>query len=210
MKLNPEVVAYWYFRLNGFFTFQNFILHPDRGTRQHTDADILGIRFPHRAELCRNPMTDDKMFTRIADVPFIVMAEVKKGRCSLNDAWTKPESKNIQRVLRAIGAIPVAAMEAVSSQIYDQGYYRDASYYISLCCIGDEIDSDVQKRYPEIPQITWNDALRFIFSRFRIYRSQKGEHEQWDDSGHVLWKCAAFSTTEEDFIKDIAKLWMLI
>jgi hypothetical protein len=37
--LDPEKVAYWYFRLNGFF----------RGGKQ-TDADLLGVRFPHRAE----------------------------------------------------------------------------------------------------------------------------------------------------------------
>ncbi len=42
MILNPEQTAYWYFRLNGFFTIQNFIVHPDIGGRQHTDADIIG------------------------------------------------------------------------------------------------------------------------------------------------------------------------
>ena len=210
MKLNPEVVAYWYLRLNGFFTFQNFILHPDRGTEQHTDADILGIRFPHRSELFLNPMTDEKMFIQVADVPFIVIVEVKKGRCSLNGAWINPDLKNIQRVLRAVGAIPRDDIESVSSRVYDQGYYRDGSYYISLCCIGNDIDNDVQSKYPDIPQIIWNDALRFIFNRFKTYRSQKGEHEQWDETGHVLWKCAAFSETEDEFIKSIKKLWMVL
>ena len=57
--LTPERLAYWYFRLNGFLTTENFIVHPDRGPNQRTDADLLAVRFAHRKENLVRPMTDD-------------------------------------------------------------------------------------------------------------------------------------------------------
>jgi hypothetical protein len=55
-RLDPEKVAYWYFRLNGFFQIENFVVHPERRGTQRTDADLLAVRFPHRAErLFDNP-----------------------------------------------------------------------------------------------------------------------------------------------------------
>ena len=48
--LQPEKVAYWYFRLNGYLQIENFVIHPGRRGGQRTDADLLAVRFPHRAE----------------------------------------------------------------------------------------------------------------------------------------------------------------
>jgi hypothetical protein len=48
--LDPEKVAYWYLRLNGFFQIENFVVHPERRGGQRTDADLLAIRLPFRAE----------------------------------------------------------------------------------------------------------------------------------------------------------------
>jgi hypothetical protein len=41
-RLHPEKVAYWYFRLNGFFQIENFVVHPRGRGSQRTDADLLG------------------------------------------------------------------------------------------------------------------------------------------------------------------------
>ena len=49
-ELSPEKVAYWYFRLNGFLQIENFIIHPERYGSGRTDADLLAVRFPFRAE----------------------------------------------------------------------------------------------------------------------------------------------------------------
>ena len=62
--LDPEKVAYWYLRLNGFLQIENFVVHPERRGGQRTDADLLAVRFPYRAErLFDNPhdiMRDDE------------------------------------------------------------------------------------------------------------------------------------------------------
>ena len=70
-RLDPEKVAYWYFRLNGFLQIENFVVHPERRGGQRTDADLLAVRFPYRAErLFDDPndiMADDELIPR--DLP---------------------------------------------------------------------------------------------------------------------------------------------
>ena len=47
-EFQAERLAYWYLRLNGFLTIENFILHPRTTGKQKTDIDLVGVRFPHR------------------------------------------------------------------------------------------------------------------------------------------------------------------
>ena len=42
--INSEDLAYWYFRLNGFLTIQNFVVHPNR-----TEIDIIAARMKFMA-----------------------------------------------------------------------------------------------------------------------------------------------------------------
>ena len=58
MHSTPERLAYWYLRLNGFLLWENLVLHPDQGAQQHTDADLVGVKFGHRSELLDVPMVD--------------------------------------------------------------------------------------------------------------------------------------------------------
>jgi len=46
IKIKSEKLAYWYFRLNGFLTIPNLLVHPDRGTEHRTEINILGVRSP--------------------------------------------------------------------------------------------------------------------------------------------------------------------
>jgi hypothetical protein len=67
--LLPEKVAYWYFRLNGFLQIENFIVHPSVRGSQRTDADLVAVRFPHRAEFLLDhphPMPDDEVALRLS------------------------------------------------------------------------------------------------------------------------------------------------
>jgi hypothetical protein len=68
-------IAYWYFRLNGFLTIENFVVHPKVGEQQsqRTEADLCGVRFPNRREM---DMDDDKPFQRKSAKPLFVIAEV--------------------------------------------------------------------------------------------------------------------------------------
>jgi hypothetical protein len=61
---------------------ENFVVHPERRGSQRTDADLLAVRFPHRAErLFDDPndiMADDEQGLRLShDWIDVVIAEVK-------------------------------------------------------------------------------------------------------------------------------------
>jgi hypothetical protein len=203
MQITAEQLAYWYLRLNGFLTIQNFIVHPDTGSGQRTDADILGVRFPYRAELRPNPMVDDEPFVRFKDKPYIIIAEVKRNLCSLNGPWTEPEKENLQRVLRAIGAFPEDQVETVAKNIYTSGMFSNTSYYITLACFGKTSNSDISKNFPNVPQILWDKVLTFIYHRFRTYRNQKSSHGQWDEAGRNLWDCVWQNRDLDTFKKTV-------
>jgi hypothetical protein len=45
MKNFAEEICYWYFRLNGFFLLENYVLHrSDTNSSHYADIDLLGIR----------------------------------------------------------------------------------------------------------------------------------------------------------------------
>jgi hypothetical protein len=199
VEITAEKLAYWYLRLNGFLTTQNFVVHPDSGRDQRTDADILGIRFPYRAELSPNPMRDESLFATVKDKPYIVIAEVKKGRCKLNGPWTDPKLENLQRVLKAIGALPDSEIEPAAKDIYTKGIFSNKEYHVSLVCFGKRRNSTVSKALPEVPQILWDSVLKFIFSRFTAYERQKVSHGQWDEAGKSLWDCVFEHLALKDF-----------
>jgi len=79
MNIKSEKLAYWYLRLNGFLTIENFIVHPDDRGCQRTDVDILGVRFPNRSELFYYPMEDDNRLLSLSNKTLFILAEVKKG-----------------------------------------------------------------------------------------------------------------------------------
>ncbi len=202
-NIDPESLAYWFFRLNGFLTIINFVVHPDIGTRQRTDVDILACRFPHRKELLINPMKDYDIFEKEKEKIYVAIAEVKTQRCKLNGPWTKPHSQNMQRVLRAIGVIPVSQIDHAAFQIYENGYYEISDTLITLICVGSQKNKDLLRKYPRVPQLTWDIVLAFIYERFKAYAAQKASHPQWDESGKKLWDAAFRCTTIEEFTEMI-------
>jgi hypothetical protein len=199
MQIKAESLAYWYFRLNGFLTIRDFLVHPDDRRDRGTDVDILGVRFPYRAELFTKPMKDDPIFTRISDCPYIVIAEVKKGLCSLNGPWTKPEHRNMHKVLRAIGAFPRQEVDRIAEDLYSQGYFASSDYYLTLFCIGERKNTEIAERYKEVPQAIWDDIKAFVYERFREYRYQKSWHDPWDIDAKNLWDCMEVSRDQSQF-----------
>ena len=202
IKIKSEQLAYWYLRLNGFLSITNFIVHPDFGGEQRTDVDIVGVRFPHRAELLVNPMQDDRAFCEF-NRPYIIIAEVKRRECNLNGPWVNQDSCNMQRVLRAIGALPQDKIDEAADSIYEKGFYSNDSYFTTLCCFGETLNPDIEKRFSSVPQKLWDEVLRFIFHRFRLYPIQKASLGQWGIDGRKLWDCYEHCQTDDEFIDNI-------
>ncbi|WP_414902591.1 hypothetical protein ACMT1E_05015 [Sphingomonas flavalba] len=204
-RLSPERVAYWYFRLNGFLQIENFVVHPKLNGGQRTDADLIGVRFPFRAErLIDDPddlMQDDAdRLQLLNDRADIVIAEIKTGLCALNGPWTNEEHQNIHRVLAAIGSLPAYLIDEASNALYaDASFDRPDYPRIRLILVGREPDPAIAEKYAGITQLTWAEILSFIWQRFQRYWKQKKQVEQWDQVGRHL-KDLVRRTSEEDFI----------
>jgi hypothetical protein len=195
-SLTPEKVAYWYFRLNGFLQIENFVVHPERRGGQRTDADLLAVRFPFRAErLFDNPddiMADDERGLALSDELIdIVIAEVKTNQpCTLNGPWTQQDRQNVHRVLAAIGCLPHDQIGAAAANIYRAGFNQSDALRIRLIAVGRNRSEDLTRDYPEVRQLVWPDMLAFIWERFESYRHQKTQVDQWDAEGRKLKRLA--------------------
>ena len=196
MRLNPEKIAYWYFRLNGFLQIENFVVHPGGRGGQRTDADLLGVRFPHRSEFSIDhpdrPMVDDTTALDLTiDLIDVVIAEVKtNARCTLNGPWTCVERQNVHRILVAVGCLPRGRIEAAAADIYRTGQHLADGLRIRLIALGRERNELLGEQYPAVVQLTWMQVLSFIGHRFDDYRHQKTQVDQWDAQGRNLKKIA--------------------
>lgn len=192
-----EQLAHWYLRLNGFLTIPNFILHPNHPDSQRTDADVIGLRFPHRVEL-RSASIDDTPFASL-DRPYLVLAEVKTTYVKLNKAWIEAKRQNINDILKAIGLFPSQGIDAVAAALYSSGVY-DGDIRCSLLFIGDQIDPILLPRFSAVPHLTWNQVLLFIHNRFTAFGPIKRQNDQWDDTGLALWELVQHHHQKSDFV----------
>jgi len=200
MRIEPERLAYWYLRLNGFFTVTNFLVHPETRKDYSTEVDVLGVRFPFRKENFKRPMTDDELFTRHDGRLCLVIAEVKSGPCDLNESWGNPEKRNMEKVLAAIGVFPQSCCWTVADSLYKIGCFQDDNNWLSLLCIGRCSNEAIQNSFSRVPQITFDDILRFIHRRLVEYLDVKEQHEQWDCDGQALWETVSSHRREDEFL----------
>jgi hypothetical protein len=200
-----EEVAYWYFRLNGCFTIQNFVVHPDyvdANRSQRTDADILAVRFPLRREDPRDaPMRDSDKVR--CEEPLLIIAEVKLRTMELNGPWKKRERKNIQRVLRAVGLYSDDEIENVAEALYRRHRFVGSNSEVRMFVLGDEGAEELKQSRPEVFTVQWNEALGFIYDRFDRYRQIKADHKQWGDAGRRLYDAAVNGSDKDTFVESI-------
>lgn len=185
-RVSSEALGYWFLRLNGFLTIPNFVVHPDAGNQQGTDVDVLGVRFPYRRENRQRPMRDSGHFLH-REKAFVALAEIKTGVCRLNGPWTEPGRENMQRVLSALGMLAPHEIDFAAQEIYEEGYFENQLYYITMVCFGTARRDEITEQYPSVPQILWPEVKAFIWDRFSRYRSLKRDHVQWDEVGKGLW-----------------------
>lgn len=204
-RLVPEKLAYWYLRLNGFLQIENFVVHPAGRGGQRTDADLLAVRFPFRAErLFDNPndiMTDDDQRLGLSHhLIDIIIAEVKTNEpCKLNGPWTEQDRQNVHRVLAAIGCLPPDRIASAATDIYRFGTHQTDTLRIRLVAIGRDRSDDLAATYPKVRQAIWADILEFIWERFRRYRNQKAQVDQWDEDGKFIKRLADGARTLDEF-----------
>jgi hypothetical protein len=192
-QFNPERLAYWYLRLNGFLTIENFIVHDEGGGPQRTDVDLIAFRFPNRREAFRDYgervewMTDDPRFAG-KKIPFAAFVEVTSGQCKLNGPWTNHTKANMPRAIMALGAFSTQKeIDLASKEVYTTGRYISEEIELGLISIGSSPNETLRASLPNVLQLVWSEITGFIFDRFTAFERIKREHPQWDMDGHLLW-----------------------
>lgn len=197
---SAEDLAYWFLRLNGCLTITNFLLHPTRKGPSRTDADVVAVRFPDRRE---HNMVDHSLFQDSKLIEFVIGEVKTRQPCSLNGPWTDPERQNIHYLLEAIGPFPRAEVPAAAKALYEAGSYASGGMRARLFAFGGSRNPELARSHREVPQLAWPKVLDFMHSRYRAYRRQKKDNEQWNAAGQWLYR-AAVRMALEDF-KEMAR-----
>jgi hypothetical protein len=190
MEILSERLAYWFLRLNGFVTTTNFLVHPDEGRRgQHTEVDVMAVRFPHRKENRARPMQDD---ARLVDEERIqvLLAEAKLTKSRFNQSWLDPKRGNLQRILAALGVFEAKLLEHVCDGLYKSGEWTDGKYWVRLAAFAERHNRTLANGpWDGVPQFQWKEhVLPFIHERFWTYQNEKWYHGQWDDDAKALFR----------------------
>jgi hypothetical protein len=196
----PERLAYWYFRLNGFLTIENFVVHSDDGPNQRTDADLVTVRFAHRMENLVKPMVDDSKIASCERFANVIIAEVKKGKCALNAPWTDPSKENVKRVLKAIGCVPESAIAPACKALYTKGLWSDAMTTVRIFCLGECKDEQIAISLDQ--QLAWGEVIDFCIKRFEEYEVPKSSVGQWPDDGRqLMWEAQSGNSAQQNIRK---------
>lgn len=187
-----ESAAYWFLRLNGFLTIENFVLHRQAGdpaTGMRTDADIVGLRFPHRFEEGLQGKLEDHDAFQGLTRPLLIFAEVKaSGVCRLNGPWSKVQSRNLDIALKAIGAFKVGEVSQVADALYKAGGFSNELIDVKMAGFASDIDEHKLCAYPLALMFRWTDVFDFIYKRFNDHRTTKIDHGTWREDGKALWE----------------------
>jgi len=85
-------------------------------------------------------------------------------------------------VLAAIGCVQKTDWEQAATALYETGKYQDNNVTVRLLAFGDRTgELDIK-----VPQILFDQMLRFVHQRFRAYERQKSSVGNWTPDGQAL------------------------
>lgn len=187
-----EHVSNWYFRLNGFLSIPGFVVHPDTPKRYPlTEADLIAVRFPNSIEIIgKRSMVDDRLLTSLANrqQKLFLLVEVKLDLCKINGPWSDPSAGNMQRVINRLGFAKDEEVDQIAQQMYAGLRWEDEDTVLQYVSVGQRVNDGLQRTYPKLQQITWDQVSDFIFNRFKQFPEElpddgRSVHEQWPNFG---------------------------
>ncbi len=183
-----EVLSAWYLRFHGYLTAPHFVLHQPNG-KQYTDADILGVRFPHSSEDVVSGGADPALDVR-ADLVDIVVAECSASTPKINDPWRDDFERHLQYVLRYLGVWPSEELSAIAKQVeraegfcYEWQGLSGLRFRIRFVLFARSLRIADDRLRP-LRTIRLLDMLNYLGNRFGCYstldRPIRSAHSQWD------------------------------
>lgn len=180
-----EELAYWYLRLNGFFTINNFVLHHDSEGRT-SDADILAVRFPYVLEEVggREGDWDDRLLSNFNGNKTIgLICEVKTG---LNFSSTQLfKEANLYKALGRFGFIQ--NLTSYANELSNKSYLEIGNYEIHKVLISRKRESPRK----DCHYIRMVDINQFIKKRMHKYIDRKLPDRMFFQSSllqYMIWE----------------------
>ncbi|AEM73706.1 hypothetical protein [Caldicellulosiruptor acetigenus] len=189
MRNYAEELAYWYFRLNGFFVLENYVL--DRNQQKENKAyetDIIAVRFPYVYEEIGGREDDwhkdlKNMIPKFEENIIGVICEVKSGEdgYSNNDLFIEPKLK---RCLQRLGFYKSGSNEFKNA--YEQ-LLNNSSYCYKKCTIVKILISPKRHKGEKFKNILLSDIDSFITERIKKY-SEKYSDRNFFNSNLIQYK----------------------
>lgn len=194
-----ERIAYWFFRLNGCMTTQNFILHPDSGEDVRTEVDLIAVRFPHRRELrtADQPMEDHEMFLEHGGLIQAYLVDASTGTCKLSSKWRNRERRDLEAIIDAMGFFDVEQQPHAIESLYENALCECAPVRLQFVAVGRQKSPDLYRSMRSVEQLTWDEILSWMYQRLSLYRLQKKYNRRWDQIGITLQKEASRKSKQE-------------
>ncbi len=195
-----ETLAYWYLRLNGFFSLRNFVLHrlqQDDGRHENADVDLLAIRFPYVHEKYgdisseNEPWDDDWDPRLIAALPELkttitgLIVEVKTGD-SVSEPLASFKDIRIRSDIERFGFFDdKKTIDDVVNNLKNNGIVHEKGY-----CVGKLLISEKKKTGQRL-NLTIGEIDAFIRRRMKTFSDPKfaTRHMFPDDViQYIIWR----------------------
>ena len=164
-----EEIAYWYFRLNGFFPITNFVIHRSSEIDYTSDCDLLAVRLPYvYEEIGGKPDDwDENLVKQLGfDRPIGVICEVKTGSYELEGIF-RPQY--VRYSIGRLGLISKASVDDLAESLEDRPFIETREGY----CICKILIANDKKESASFFYISLNSAEDFINDRIRKYPAEK-------------------------------------
>lgn len=166
---SSEELAYWYFRLNGFFPLTNFVVHRHRGARHRTDIDVLAVRLPHVfEEVGGQPHDWDPFLT--GRLPFeqvlAVICEVKTGHFHPERLF---RAEQVRPAIARLGIWPRVRVDAIAEQLRAEASVASPEGVVCKLLVTEEAsdsESYLNRTVPDLEVFIDDRIARYPLEKF--------------------------------------------
>jgi hypothetical protein len=154
-----EQLAYWYFRLNGFFLITDFVNHRNDNHVTTHDTDLLAVKMPFTSEAIGGDYLDEYITGKIHGV----IVEVKSGQYSASEVLNNQDI--LRESINRLGLLEEQDIDTSLAKLQTESKFENDS-----CIIEKILICSNQRRgiNPGFRLITLENVLRHIESKKQI------------------------------------------
>ncbi|MDD2587081.1 MAG: hypothetical protein PHT79_07650 [Syntrophomonadaceae bacterium] len=178
MKNYGEELAYWYFRLNGFFPLTNFVTHKSQKRDKASNVDVLAIRFPYVYENIGGKQEDWDSKLSSLDIQTKVVGVICEVKTRFEGSVDKLfKGENLQQSVERLGFVEKTEAYEIAKQLETKKEVNKGEMKIAKILLSDrEIENE------HFYSISINSIIRFIKARISKYPNYKNSDRMFFES----------------------------